>query len=152
MRAFPTIALFLVLTLSAFRTTLHAQDGQPAARVAYQVIVHPNHASDTVGRLFLQDAFLKKITIWPRGEVIHPADLTPNSPVRRQFTEDVLKRSVDAVKSYWQQRIFSGREVPPPEFGTDDVVVSYVLKHDGAVGYVSANADLKGSKVLTIAW
>jgi ABC-type phosphate transport system substrate-binding protein len=152
MRAFPIFALLLVLTLPALRTTLYAQGREPSARAAYQVIVHPDNASDTAACLFLQDAFLKKITMWPGGDVILPADLTPNSSVRRQFTEDVLKRSVDAVKSYWQQRIFSGREVPPPEFNTDDDVVKYVLKHEGAVGYVSANANLQGCKVLTIAW
>jgi len=152
MRPFPTIALLLVLTLTAFRTTLYAQGGEPSARVVYQVIVHPNHASDTTDRLFLQDAFLKKISMWPSGKVIFPADLTPNSTVRRQFTEDVLKRSVEAVKGYWQQRIFSGRDVPPPEFDSDDDVVKYVLKHEGAVGYVSGNANLNGSKVLTIMW
>jgi len=64
----------------------------------------------------------------------------------------VLKRSVEAVKGYWQQRIFSGHDVPPPEFDSDDDVVKYVLKHEGAVGYVSGNANLNGSKVLTVMW
>jgi hypothetical protein len=152
MRAFITIAVLLMFTLTAFRTTLYAQGGEPSGRVAYQVIVHPNHASDTVDRLFLQDAFLKKVTLWPGGKVIRPADLLTNSPVRRQFTADVLKRSVEAVKSYWQQRIFSGRDVPPPELDTDDDVVKYVLKQEGAVGYVSGNANLNGARVLTVVW
>jgi hypothetical protein len=59
---------------------------------------------------------------------------------------------VAAIKAYWQQRIFSGRGVPPPELGTDAHVVAYVLKYDGAVGYVSAAAELEGTRVVTVSW
>jgi hypothetical protein len=62
----------------------------------------------------------------------------------------VLRKSVEAVKAYWQQRIFSGRDVPPPQFDRDDRVVAYVLEHEGAVGYVSGDTDLRGSKVVPI--
>jgi hypothetical protein len=54
------------------------------------------------------------------------------------------------VKAYWQQRIFSGRDVPPPEFATDQEVVAYVLAHEGAVGYVSPGAELRGLQVVAI--
>jgi len=90
-----------------------------------------------VDRKFLADAFLKKTTRWDDGELIRPVDQVPDSPVRRKFSEDVVKRSVAAVRSYWQQVIFTGRGVPPPEVGGDDEVVRYVLKYSGAVGYVS---------------
>ena len=46
---------------------------------------------------------------------IRPVDLRPNAATRRLFSERMLRRSVAAVRSYWQQRIFSGRGVPPPE-------------------------------------
>jgi hypothetical protein len=62
----------------------------------------------------------------------------------------VLKRSVLVVKTYWQQRIFSGRGIPPPELDSDALVVEYVLKHRGAVGYVSGVCELGGAKVLTV--
>jgi hypothetical protein len=82
--------------------------------------------------------------------VIRPVDLAANSVVRRKFTEDVLNRSVEAVKGYWQQRIFSGRDVPPPELDTDEDVIAYVLKYEGAIGYVSGSASLRGTKVLAV--
>ena len=49
----------------------------------------------------------------------------------------MLKRSVAAVRSYWQQRIFSGRDVPPPEVDTENQVIKYVAGDPGALGYVS---------------
>jgi hypothetical protein len=54
------------------------------------------------------------------------------------------------VRSYWQQLIFSGRDVPPPELDSDADVVKYVSKHAGAIGYVSGNGDLAGVKVVIV--
>jgi len=63
------------------------------------------------------------------GETALPVDLRSDSSVRRKFSESVLKRSVAAIRSYWQQRIFSGREVPPPELDSDAAVLRYVAKY-----------------------
>jgi hypothetical protein len=52
--------------------------------------------------------------------------------------------------AYWQQQIFSGRGVPPLELSTETAVVEYVRAHPGAVGYVSAGADIRGLKVVEV--
>ena len=124
-------------------------DAQPAPP-AYRVITHPGNVDTTVERKFLAHAFLKKTTTWSDGEAIHPVDLPGSSPVRRRFSEDVLERPVAAVRSYWQQLIFSGRGLPPPEMDGDEAVLRYVTKHPGAVGYVSGTADVRSAKVLNI--
>jgi hypothetical protein len=117
---------------------------------AYRVIVNPKNPYAAVERRFLAQAFLKKATQWFDGELIRPVDLSADAVARRHFTEDVLERSVSAVKSYWQQVIFSGRGVPPPELESDEAVIRYVLRYPGAVGYVSAAADVHAVKVLLI--
>ncbi len=116
----------------------------------YRVIVHPSNPNSSFDRRLLGEAFLKRVTRWPNDEVIHPVDLDAASPVRRRFSEEVVRRSVTAVKSYWQQQIFSGRDVPPPELDNDEQVVRFVLKDPGAVGYVSVDANLNGAKVLSV--
>src|SRR5882672_7686774 len=148
MRLRPLAALALATALTAFCATLFAQT-RPSGP-AYQLIVHTTNPVTAVDRKFLQDVFLKKVATWPDGQVVRPVDLVPNSAVRRKFTEDVLNRSVEAVKGYWQQRIFSGRDVPPPELDTDEDIVRYVLKYNGAVGYVSAGATITGTKALAM--
>jgi ABC-type phosphate transport system substrate-binding protein len=140
----------IVLTLVLALTMLCASVLADASRPAFVVIVNPSNQASALDQTFVADAFLKKITHWSNDEVIRPADLLPASQVRRRFSEDVLRRSVEAVKGYWQQRIFSGRDVPPPEFGSDEEVVQYVLKYPGAIGYVSANASLGGARVVTV--
>jgi ABC-type phosphate transport system substrate-binding protein len=117
---------------------------------AYQIVVHPSNASSALDRRFLEDAFLKKVKTWPGGQPIRPADLEPESPVRRRFSQEVLRRPTEAVRAYWQQRIFSGRDVPPPELDGDAAVVSYVTRHPGAIGYVSGGAALAGAKSVSL--
>lgn len=116
----------------------------------FQVIVNASNPIKAVERSFVTQAFLKKIRRWPSGEAIQPADLHPDSGVRRRFCESVLGRSVEAVRSYWQQMIFSGRDLPPPELGTEDAVVDYVIRKPGAIGYVSPNASLRGARPVAI--
>ncbi len=134
----------IVLALSATAVPVMG-DGR-----SYVVIVNPANAESSADRAFLADAFLKKTTTWSNGATIHPVDLPGNSPVRHAFSDDVLHRSISEVKGYWQQRIFSGRDVPPPELDTEAEVVAYVLKYNGAVGYVSASAPLNGTKVISV--
>jgi len=116
----------------------------------FRVVVHASNAASGLDKEFVADTFLKKITRWPSGEVSKPVDLKPDSAVRRRFSEGVLKRTVGAVRSYWQQRIFSGRDVPPPELESDDAVVAYVAKYPGAIGYVSTSTKLSGVKELPL--
>jgi len=116
----------------------------------FRVIVHPENPMSRAERQFLASVFLKEVTRWNDGEALRPVDLKPQTATRRRFSESVLNRSVPAVKSYWQQRIFSGRGVPPPELETDEAVVLYVTKHRGGVGYVSPSAELGKAKVLRL--
>ncbi len=115
-----------------------------------RIIAHPSNPATSIDRKFLAAAFLKKATLWPDDRVIRPVDAAAQAPVRRAFSDVVLQRSVDSVKSYWQQVIFAGHGVPPPELATDAEIVGYVLRTPGGIGYVSAAADIDGAKVLQV--
>jgi len=115
---------------------------------SFHVIVNPANPATVVERGFVAQAFLKKVRRWPDGQTILPVDLTRDSAVRRQWSLELLGRSVDAVKNYWQQLIFAGRDLPPPELPSEGDVVTYVLHNPGAIGYVSSAVPLRGAKVL----
>jgi ABC-type phosphate transport system substrate-binding protein len=128
-------------------------DGPSVAAEAgpqFVVIVQRQSPLSSVPRELLADLFLKKVTRWPDGSLARPLDLTPRSPVRARFSESVLKRSVETVRMYWQQRIFSGRDLPPPELETDEAVVGRVAATPGAVGYVSATTNVSTVKVVKV--
>jgi ABC-type phosphate transport system substrate-binding protein len=115
-----------------------------------RIIVNPRNATTSLDRRFVADAFLKKVTRWPHDEPIRPVDLESASLVRRRFSDEVLKRSVGAVKSYWQQLVFSGRGVPPPELDSEEQVVQFVLRNPGAIGYVSGNTSVESVHVVSL--
>jgi ABC-type phosphate transport system substrate-binding protein len=119
----------------------------PAAQPSFAVIVHGKNRARALDKVTVADAFLKKRTQWSDESVILPVDLPRSSAVRRQFSEGVLGRSVESVRTYWNRQVFSGRSVPPPELESDDAVIQYVSKNPGAIGYISANANLKDANV-----
>jgi ABC-type phosphate transport system substrate-binding protein len=114
------------------------------------VIVHPDNPVTRLDRKFITNAFLKKRTRWSDDTSIKPVDLEPDSAVRKKFSKDVLGRSVSAVRRYWNQQVFSGRGVPPPELDSEEDVVTYVTKNRGAIGYVSEGVDLEGAKIVQV--
>lgn len=116
----------------------------------FKVIVHPDNPVSDVDRALLRDAFLKRATEWSNGDTIRPIDLSRRFPVRDQFTRDVLKKTPSQLKSYWNQQIFSGKGVPPPEADAVADVIAYVLDHLGGVGYLPASADVGDAKPVRI--
>ena len=144
----PWAWLFLLGLLTAMVVAPRAVDAADAAEL--RIVVHPSNAMRSAAPSFLADAFLKKVTRWPSGETIRPLDQVPASPVRRLFSRSILKKTVTAVRSYWQQRIFSGRDVPPPELDSDAAVIAYVERNPGAVGYVSSGAKLGTARELQV--
>jgi ABC-type phosphate transport system substrate-binding protein len=109
---------------------------------AFFVVVHRKNKTTALDKKALTQVFLKKRTQWSDDSVILPVDQSKSSAVREQFSEEVLGRSVAAVRAYWNQLVFSGRGVPPPELGSDEEVLRYVGQHAGAIGYVSAASDV----------
>lgn len=141
-----TLVLLFVAGLTAHRQEAWGQD----VKAAFVLVAHTDVGVHSIEREVLADIFLKQRTSWPDGSMAFAADQKPAATVRLHFSNQVLRRSVQAVRSYWQQRIFSGRGVPPPELDSDEAVIEYVRGKSGAVGYVSPRAELKGVKVLTL--
>jgi hypothetical protein len=53
-------------------------------------------------------------------------------------------------KIYWNQQIFSGKGVPPPEADSTAAAVAYVLANPGAIAYLPADADPGRVKVIEV--
>lgn len=140
-------ACLLVIAAAGIAEPLLAQ---PKGAVEFRVIVNPENQMRAVSRAFLSGAFLKGVTRWEGGAVIRPVDQRADAAVRNNFSQHVLNRSMTAVRSYWQQRIFSGRDVPPPELDSDEAVVAYVASRPGAIGYVSLTAKLGRAREIAV--
>jgi len=138
-RVLPVVALVIAWSASSL-----AMDDN------YKVIVNANNPVTEVDRDFLRDAFLKKAEEWGHGETIRPVDLASRFPSRERFGREVLRKTPSQLKSYWNQQIFSGKGVPPPEADSVAAVVAFVVANPGAVGYVPMDTAVDGAKVVRI--
>ncbi|MDE3217269.1 MAG: substrate-binding domain-containing protein [Gemmatimonadota bacterium] len=122
----------------------------PAEAQEFKVIVNNANpvtelSSDAVARLFLKES-----ATFPGGVPATPVEPAKGSATRTAFAKTVLGRTVQSLDTYWQEEIFSGRDVPPASKSTDDEVVAFVRNNPGAIGYVSGAASTPGVKVITV--
>ena len=141
MKKMQSILLALLVSLS-----WHAA----ASAAGYKVIVNSSNGTSSLAKKDLSQLFMKKTPKWSDGTPVVAVDQTEKASVRERFTQEVHGKSVAAVKSYWQQQIFSGREVPPVEKSSDAQVVAFVKQNAGAIGYVGESADTAGVKVVGV--
>jgi ABC-type phosphate transport system substrate-binding protein len=121
----------------------------PAVAEDFKVVVNGANGTSSLSRQQLSQLFLKKTTQWPNGQSVSPVE-PRDDRLHALFCKQVHGKSANAVKAYWNQVIFSGRDVPPVEKSGDEEVVQYVRATPGAVGYVSGDAATGGVKVVQV--
>ncbi|NOU19154.1 MAG: hypothetical protein HOO91_16475 [Bacteroidales bacterium] len=132
----------LLLMIVVIGITVHAQ--------GYKVIVNQSNSTSTLSKDEVSNLFLKKNTKWTDGKTVDPVDQAAGTGIRKTFTEEIHKKTVSAIKSFWQQAIFAGVNTPPIEKASDDEVVRYVNQNAGAIGYVSSGTDISSVKELKV--
>ncbi len=141
----PAAALVAALALALAARPVLAQE----AFRDFQVLFHPDNPVTELDRETLYRLFLKRTLRWPDGTAVQPME-PAGGRAREAFAAQVHRRSPAAVKSYWTQLIFSGRDVPPLERASDEEVVAWVRATRGAVAYVGPGADTAGVRVLPV--
>jgi len=137
---FRTVVAAAAVALCAARAS--AQD--------FKVVANNSVAAGDIAAADLAKIFLKQSSKFPDGGAAVPVDQGKASPARAAFSQKVMGKSVGAVDTYWQQQIFSGKDVPPATKSSDDEVIAFVKATPGAIGYVSAGAAAAGVKVVTV--
>lgn len=130
------------MMIALVASTARAQD--------FKVIVNAANSSTSMSTDEVARIFLKQSTKLATGVAAAPVDLAKGSTVRAAFSKTVLGRPVPAIESYWQQQIFSGKDVPPATKAGDDEVIAFVKANPGGIGYVSAGAAVSGVKVVEL--
>ena len=142
-------AAYLTLAFATLGVSAAAQ-GASAHKAPFVVVVNTGNPITAIDREALSRVFLKRVATWPDGSAAEPVDLPSAEPSRIAFSKSVHKKPVGAVRAFWQQQIFSGRDLPPPEKTSDADVISFVKANAGAIGYVSDAAITAGVKVIVV--
>lgn len=144
----------LVVLTGTLLALILTPDRPASGQQGYQIIVHKDNPAESLPKSTIADMFLKKQSSWESASSdapelpVFPVDQLPKSPVREDFSRGIHGRSASSIASWWMRQVFSGREAPPPEVGSDAEVVAFVRSNRGAIGYVAPGTSLNGVKVL----
>jgi ABC-type phosphate transport system substrate-binding protein len=97
---------------------------------------------------------LKQIALGDKTTVSNNEKVTfvtlEQGAVHEEFLKGYVEKSSFQFSNYWKQMIFTGKGKPPRAFKSEAELISFVAATKGAIGYVSAGADVSSVKVITI--
>ncbi len=135
--------ILVVVAASRLASTQNSSD--------FRLIVHSSNPVTALSVGEVSRFFLEDNVEWPNGTPAVPIDLTPESPVRAEFSSQILGRDVAAVRAHWRRLIFKGAGVPPPTRASEDEIVQFVAANHHAIGYVSTRVTSgDGVKVIPV--
>lgn len=129
-----------ILVLLAASTLAHADD--------LVVIVNAANATASLTPEQTSNLFLGKATEFPGGGAALPIDFKEGSPIREAFHSKVTKKDPAQLKAYWAKFSFTGKGLPPKEFGSNAEVKKFVATTPGAIGYIEKSAADSSVKVV----
>lgn len=68
--------------------------------------------------------------------------LPPDNQTRVLFNTKVVGLTESRIQSYWAQMRFTGRKQAPKEADSESMVLKYLEKHEGSVGYLPATISI----------
>jgi ABC-type phosphate transport system substrate-binding protein len=140
------VLLLAAAALAAGAPPAAAQSGK------YVVVVNPGNPIRRLSQSQLSRIYLGKLQGWEINGKIEPVvvlDQKAGSPLRAQFTQDVLRKTLAEADAYWRQEVYAGRNFPPLEQSESEALQA-VRGAVGGIAYVSPTADLKGVKVVSV--
>jgi hypothetical protein len=120
----------------------------PLTAAEVQVIANP---SVTVGELTATD--LKSVFLGSKtavgGTAVEPV-LHTGGATHDAFLQAFIGKSDVALRNHFKTLVFTGKGAQPKTFASDAEVLKYVMSTKGAIGYVSATADVGGARKISV--
>lgn len=113
------------------------------------VIVAPSASSPAPIDAEELAAIYRRRQLFMAGQRVQPVNLPTQHPLRRWFSQQVLKQTPEGLEAYWRDQYFNG-VVPPFVLASEEAVIRFVVATPGAIGYVSACAVDKRVRVLLL--
>lgn len=112
------------------------------------VVANPAVGVDALSSDEVMRLFLGKVKAFANDQTVTPLAQKEGSDIRTAFGSKVLQKTPVQEKAYWSQLIFTGRGVPPDEYGSDAEIKKLVAANPGAIGYISTGSVDSTVKVL----
>ena len=116
---------------------------------AVVIIANKNVPASSLSIEEVNHIFLGKKGQWLHGLKIEIVILEGCS-AQDVFLKSYLKKTSSQYDNYFKNLVFEGKNRAPRTFSTEAEVVSYVSSTEGAIGYVSSEANTLSTKVITV--
>ncbi len=114
-----------------------------------KVIANPSVKADTISTGEIKKVFLEEKISLADGTHVEPV-LEKGGAVHVAFLHEYLGISEEDLHAHYETLLFTGTGFIPKAFASDDEVVAYVARTQGAIGYVSAAASVEWRGVKTL--
>jgi len=113
------------------------------------VIASPQVPITTISIEQLADIYTSKKTFWDNHIQVVPVNREATSVERESFSQAVFALPPQELGEYWNRLSFQGK-LPPIIQTSDQAVLGFVRSIPGAIGYINANQQPTGVKILLV--
>jgi hypothetical protein len=123
--------------------------GTLALATDFKLIANPEVGITSVSVDELRSVYLQTSRSLKKGAHVEPV-MQKVGQVHAAFTAEILIMTPSALWTYYRQLVLTGTGSMPRIVDGDDMVVAYVKKTKGAIGYVTKETTTEGVSVLSI--
>ncbi len=90
----------------------------------------------------ITNVFKAKNTSWKNNSpiiIVLPSGKSPNAS---GVSKLIYNTSFTAVQKFWLSEVFQGRSKPPVFLDSDEEIIQFIKKNEGAIGIISNNKSL----------
>lgn len=106
----------------------------------FVLVVNAKNALGHLGRSQVRDAFIGQTKQWPGGAVVQAVIGDSSSPEFGWLASRIFEQSPQEVLGRIKQEVFRGEMKRPIVAHSFDDCISAIVRHDGGIGVVSADA------------
>lgn len=123
--------------------------GVRAQAADFKIIANDSVSASAVSADELKGVFLLTKAAISGGDHVVPV-LAKDGPTHEAFLKLYVGKTDSALETYYRGLVFTGKASMPKRAASDADVTAYVAKTKGAIGYVGADVNTDGVKVLEV--
>jgi len=114
------------------------------------IIVSEKNPLTTVSVADIKRIYKMKRRVWPNGVPVRAANMAESHHLRNDFSQQILKKRTAQMEVFYLKMALTGRGQPPYIASSNDEMIAFVRRHDGAIGYIDQPIQSPGIKILNI--
>lgn len=146
---FINLLLFCLLAIIPLATSANAQGLNQNNKRDIKLIANSDVQQETLSTSDVKNIFLGKKIRWKSGARI-TFFISEEKSVHKAFLKTYIGKSAAQYQKIWRSRLFGGSGKAPKFSGNDQEMVTAVSQTSGAIGYISAGADIGKAKILSV--